>query len=145
MDKKVLKMTSFAVHQPFEDATKDIVPSLGTTPSYRRLSDVFLLFNQERIDKLTQSQLIDYVRSNYSVDGLSEIRSKMSDGQICDGIKSRYIQSKSELKQYMDYLRYQSEDEKRRLDFDKKYKDNDKKDDDDDKKDDDDDKESLNT
>lgn len=80
-------------------------PIHGTTPVMKVQTDVYMLFNQERLDKMTTEALVNYL-SNYTAkdDGLSEIRSKLTDEQLSQFVKSRYIQSPSELKSWSSYL-----------------------------------------
>lgn len=80
-------------------------PIHGTSPVMKVQTDVYMLFNQERLDKMTSDALVNYL-SNYSGkdDGLSYIRSKLNDEQLSQFVKSRYIQSPSELKSWSTYL-----------------------------------------
>lgn len=74
-------------------------------PSIAIVSDVRLLLNQRRLDRMTQSALIEWLeKSSRSDSGLSSLRSKLGDKELCRFIKSRYIQSRSELLSYSAYL-----------------------------------------
>lgn len=74
-------------------------------PSVAIVSDVRLLLNQRRLDRMTQSALIEWLeKSSRSDSGLSSLRSKLGDKELCRFIKSRYIQSPSELLSYSAYL-----------------------------------------
>lgn len=68
-------------------------------------SDISMLFNQQRLDKLSRDALIqrfdDFAVKN---DSLRELRSKLSDDQLISLVKSRYIQTPSELMTYSSYL-----------------------------------------
>lgn len=70
------------------------------------LSDVDLLFNQERLDRMSlqalQARLDEQVKAGNT--GLSELRKNVSDADLHKFIKSRYIQSLSELQQWTNYL-----------------------------------------
>ena len=70
------------------------------------LSDVDLLFNQQRLDRMSlqalQARLDEQIRSGDT--GLSELRKNISDADLQKFIKSRYIQSLSELRQWSNYL-----------------------------------------
>lgn len=74
-------------------------------PSVSIVSDVRLLLNQRRLDRMTQSALVDWLeKTSRSDSGLSSLRSKLGDKELCKFIKSRYIQSRSELLSYSAYL-----------------------------------------
>lgn len=70
------------------------------------LSDVDLLFNQQRLDKMNRTALLDQLQgSQFRQDPvLSELRSKVPDEYILKFVKSRYIQSPSELRNWSAYL-----------------------------------------
>ena len=74
--------------------------------TYSYLSDVDLLFNQQRLDRMSlqalQQRLDDMLRAGD--DGLSELRKNLTDADLQKFIKSRYIQSLSELRAWSDYL-----------------------------------------
>lgn len=67
-------------------------------------TDVYMLFNQDRLDRMTQSQLSTWLDNQASTDGLISLRNQLSDSQLHQFIKSRYIQSPSELKAWSTYL-----------------------------------------
>lgn len=80
--------------------------------SVRYRDDVYMLFNQERLDKMSQQYLIDYVNTMPSVSSsLSSIRKKMSDSQLLKFIKSRYIQAPSDLQRWSKYLEIMADSE----------------------------------
>lgn len=68
-------------------------------------SDIYMLFNQQRLDKMTKDRLLAYFE-NLSVNEpkMCELRSKLSDEQLCSFVKSRFIQSPSELMAWSQYL-----------------------------------------
>lgn len=68
-------------------------------------SDIFMLFNQQRLDRMSKDRLLAYFE-NLSVDEpkMRELRSKLSDEQLCSFVKSRFIQSPSELMSWSRYL-----------------------------------------
>lgn len=70
------------------------------------LSDVDLLFNQQRLDKMNRTALLDQLQgAQFNQDPvLSELRSKVPDEYILKFVKSRYIQSPSELRNWSAYL-----------------------------------------
>lgn len=73
--------------------------------SIRMTSDVYMLFNQRRLDRMTREMLIDHFNQMSPVSNdLASLRSKLSDDQLVSIVKSRYIQSPSELLRYSSYL-----------------------------------------
>ena len=70
------------------------------------LSDVDLLFNQQRLDKMNRDALLHQLQGNqFKQDSvLSELRQKVPDEYILKFVKSRYIQSPSELRNWAAYL-----------------------------------------
>lgn len=73
--------------------------------SIRVTSDIYMLFNQKRLDKLTRAQLIEYFDSlSVSESKMSDLRKKMTDDQLCSFVKSRFIQTPSELMAWSQYL-----------------------------------------
>nr|QXN72844.1 MAG: hypothetical protein [Microvirus sp.] len=74
-------------------------------------SDIYMLFNQQRLDKLTRENLIQYFNDmSVSQPQMNEIRSRMTDEQLCSFVKSRFIQSPSELMAWSRYLMASSDD-----------------------------------
>lgn len=68
-------------------------------------SDIYMLFNQQRLDRMSKDRLLTYFE-NLSVNEpkMRELRSKLSDEQLCSFVKSRFIQSPSELMAWSQYL-----------------------------------------
>lgn len=103
---KILRVTNMRVPSVIEDFNISVTePIHGTTPVMKVQTDVYMLFNQQRLDKMTTEALINYL-SNYTAhdDGLAAIRNKLTDAQLSQFVKSRYIQSPSELKAWSSYL-----------------------------------------
>lgn len=75
------------------------------TKSIRITSDIYMLFNQQRLDRMSRERLVAYF-DNVSVSEpkMRELRSKLSDDQLCSFVKSRFIQSPSELMAWSQYL-----------------------------------------
>lgn len=73
--------------------------------SVRITSDIYMLFNQQRLDRMSRERLVAYF-DNVSVSEpkMRELRSKLSDDQLCSFVKSRFIQSPSELMAWSQYL-----------------------------------------
>lgn len=68
-------------------------------------SDLYDLFNQQRIANLGPDVVRDFVDRNFPVtSAISEQISKMSDSEIMDSIKPRNVQSYTELMQWSKYL-----------------------------------------
>ena len=73
--------------------------------SIRITSDINMLFNQQRLDKLTRVQLVEYFDNlSISEPKMSDLRKKMTDDQLCSFVKSRFIQTPSELISWSQYL-----------------------------------------
>lgn len=87
--------------QTFEDMLVDV----RSDGSVKFLSDITLLFNQQRLDRMTNNALNDWFRSVARVDSqLDAIRKALPADAIGKFIKSRYIQSPSELRRWTNYL-----------------------------------------
>ena len=83
----------------FQEVEHDGVKSVTLT------SDIFMLFNQQRLDRMSRERLIAYFDQLSVRDTqMSELRSKLTDDQLCSFVKSRYIQSRSELMAWSQYL-----------------------------------------
>ena len=68
-------------------------------------SDITMLFNQKRLDRMTSEALIQHFESMaVRNSSMAKLRSKLSDDQLCSIVKSRYIQTPSELLAYSNYL-----------------------------------------
>lgn len=68
-------------------------------------SDIYDLFNQQRISNLGADVVRDFIARNYPVSSqVSDAISKMSDDDIMASIKPRNIQSYSELMEWSKYL-----------------------------------------
>lgn len=71
----------------------------------RVTSDIYMLFNQQRLDRMSKERLISYFESlSVNEPKLRDLRSKLSDDQLCSFVKSRFIQSPSELMAWSQYL-----------------------------------------
>ena len=100
----VLSGSEFVEPSPLHDFMFQEIESNGKK-SIRVTSDIYMLFNQQRLDKLTRAQLVEYF-DNLSVSEpkMSDLRKKMSDDQLCSFVKSRFIQTPSELMALSQYL-----------------------------------------
>ena len=104
--KAVMRTSNFYHPSTLDDFyfQKRKMPRSGND-SLRHTSDIYMLFNQRRLDKMTREALIDHFNSmSLGNDALSQLRSKMTDEQLISLVKSRYIQSPSELMKWSQYL-----------------------------------------
>ena len=99
------KVTCLRCSSPVETFYKQDVPCVhGKDDAVSYRTDIYMLFNQQRLDRMTLSQLSNYLDNQTPTSGLSQLRSKMNDEQLHQFIKSRYIQSPSELMAWSEYL-----------------------------------------
>ena len=100
----VLSGSEFVEPSPLHDFMFQEIECDGEK-SIRITSDICMLFNQRRLDKLTRTQLVEYF-DNLSVSEpkMSDLRKNMSDDQLCSFVKSRFIQTPSELMAWSQYL-----------------------------------------
>lgn len=98
--------TSVVVEYP-EYKLPDMVAPSEFGDCLIRTSDLYDLFNQERILSLGADGIRDYL-SRYipKTSQLADALSKVPDDQLMDTIKSRHIQSYSELLSWSKYLMY---------------------------------------
>ena len=71
------------------------------------VSDQFLLLNVERLKKVLGEDTYRAYITSLSASGSSpyrELSAKLSDEQLLDSVKSRYIQAPSEIRSYIDGL-----------------------------------------
>lgn len=77
----------------------------------RVTSDIYMLFNQQRLDRMSKERLVSYFESlSVNEPKMRELRSKLSDEQLCSFVKSRFIQSPSELMSWSQYLMSSQDD-----------------------------------
>lgn len=73
--------------------------------SIRMTSDIYMLLNQKRLDRLTNAALVDHFNQMSVRDSaMASLRKKCTDEQLCSLVKSRYIQTPSELLGWSEYL-----------------------------------------
>lgn len=71
----------------------------------RLTSDICMLFNQQRLDRLSRESLLSYFESmSVNEPKFGDLRSKLGDDQLISFVKSRFIQSPSELMTWSQYL-----------------------------------------
>lgn len=98
-------LTAVRVPSPVEDFYREEVETpIGTCKAVTYRNDIYLVLNQNRLDSMSLAQFSDYLDHDRSASQLSEIRAKMSDEQLHQFVKSRYIQHPSELKAWSAYL-----------------------------------------
>jgi len=101
---KELKQSEFLENSPvnefcFERLDKNGIEVVTLT------SDIYMLFNQQRLDRMSKDRLLSYFENlSVSEPKMRELRSKLSDEQLCSFVKSRFIQSPSELMAWSQYL-----------------------------------------
>ena len=94
-----------------ENELPDVVVSSDFGDCLVQCSDIYDLFNQQRIANLGADVVRDFIARNYPTSSaISEQISKMSDSEILDSIKPRNIQSYSELLSWSKYLNKRIED-----------------------------------
>lgn len=103
---KELRLSSFYSPSPVDDFMHSKhKPAYDSKESIRVSSDIYMLFNQQRLDKMTLQQLAAHFNSMVVRDpSLSALKSKLTDEQLASIVKSRYIQTPSELLAYSRYL-----------------------------------------
>lgn len=73
--------------------------------SVRLTSDITMLLNQKRLDNLSSQALLQhFAEMAQSNSSFADVRSKLGDDDLIKFVKSRYIQSPSELMSYSNYL-----------------------------------------
>lgn len=71
----------------------------------RLTSDIYMLFNQQRLDRLSRESLLSHFESmSVNEPKFGDFRAKLGDDQLISFVKSRFIQSPSELMSWSQYL-----------------------------------------
>lgn len=104
VSRPVLSITKLRDKLTYETLLVESIKSTSGPLVDHFVSDVFLLLNQRRLDKMTLAQLQDVFSQQPPSSPLNSLRSKMSDDQLHKFVKSRYIQSMSELQSWYEYL-----------------------------------------
>lgn len=100
-----LAFSNFYVPSPVDEFTFEKVSVPGLDDSVTLTSDIAMLFNQQRLDRCSKDALLQYFESlARSNTAFSELRSKLNDDQLISIVKSRYLQSPSELLAYSESL-----------------------------------------
>lgn len=73
--------------------------------SVRLTSDICMLFNQQRLDRLSRESLLSHFESmSVNEPKFGDLRAKLGDDQLISFVKSRFLQSPSELMAWSQYL-----------------------------------------
>lgn len=106
------RLSNYREKSPVEEFYKQThKPAHGTCDSVSFVDDVYMLFNQQRLDRMTAAALNTWLESTSRYDSqLANLRSRMTDEQLGAFIKSRFIQSRSELLAWSGYLESQYPD-----------------------------------
>lgn len=79
--------------------------SVSSEPVQKMHNDVYLLFNQERLNSLGLDSLRHFLDSlSPKIDNLAQLRQNVSDAQLLQFVKSRRLQEPSEIRVWMEYL-----------------------------------------
>lgn len=99
-------LTEFRVPSPIEHMNFVELPCVHSTcPAVHYRNDVYALFHMQDLTRMELSQLSRFLEgAGKSASLLTSVRSKMSDAQLRQFIKSRYIQSPSELLRWSAWL-----------------------------------------
>lgn len=101
---KELKQSEFLENSPVNEFCFERLDKNGTEV-VTLTSDIYMLFNQQRLDRMSKDRLLSYFENlSVSEPKMCELRSKLSDEQLCSFVKSRFIQSPSELMAWSQYL-----------------------------------------
>lgn len=103
---KDMIITSFYSASPIDDFVHQRIKApYDEKQSIRLTSDIYMLFNQQRLDKMTLQALTAHIADmRISEPSLNSLKSKLTDEQLASIVKSRYIQTPSELINYSKYL-----------------------------------------
>lgn len=89
----------------YEDLVCQEVNKSDGSTAYFVDSDLILLFNQERLQSLGQTAMIEYLNSIApQSDSLAELRKNCTDEELLNMVKSRHIQSRADLLAWSKYL-----------------------------------------
>ena len=107
---KELYCSEFRDQSPVDDFMFQEIESDGV-PSTRLTSDIYMLFNQQRLDRMSRERLLSHFDSmSVREPKFSDLRGKLGDEQLISFVKSRFIQSPSELMSWSQYLMSSSDD-----------------------------------
>ena len=101
----MIELTNLRTKSPVEDFYCDKVKPVHASDMavcYR--NDIYMVLNQHRLDTMTLSQFSDWLDHDQTASQFASLRSKLSDEQLHQFIKSRYLQHPSELRAWQTYL-----------------------------------------
>lgn len=99
-------LTEFRQPSPIEDMNFVELPCVHSSyPAVHYRNDVYALFHLQDLTRMELSRLSQFLENaGKSASSLRSVREKMSDAQLRQFIKSRYIQSPSELLRWSAWL-----------------------------------------
>lgn len=99
-------LTELRIPSPIEDMNYVELPCVHSTcPAVHYRNDVYALFHMEDLTRMELSRLSQFLdNAGKSASSLRSVREKMSDAQLRQFVKSRYIQSPSELLRWSTWL-----------------------------------------
>lgn len=101
---KELICSEFREESPVDQFLRQEIEVNGV-PSVRLTSDIYMLFNQQRLDRLSRESLLSHFESmSVNEPKFGDLRAKLGDDQLINFVKSRFIQSPSELMAWSQYL-----------------------------------------
>lgn len=102
---KIVSNIVFREKAIYEDLICQNVKRSDGSSLYFVDSDLILLFNQERLESLGQTAMIEYLNSIApQSDSLAELRKNCTDVELLSMVKSRHIQSRADLLAWSKYL-----------------------------------------
>lgn len=106
--KKDLVVSEFRQTTPVDEFYRQEFTTSSGRKAVRITSDIYMLLNQNRLDRMTAENFARYIEKASSHDTmLSSLKSRIKPEQMFKFIKSRFIQSRSELLAWSHYLDYQ--------------------------------------
>ena len=107
---KDLLLSEFREQSPVDDFMFQDIEVEGV-PAVRLTSDIYMLFNQQRLDRMSRETLLAHFDSmSVREPSFTDLRGKLGDEQLISFVKSRYIQSPSELMSWSQYLMSSSDE-----------------------------------
>lgn len=84
--------------------------------SVRMTSDIYMLFNSQRLDRMSRDAILKYFEDMSVQDpSMTALKKRMTDDQLISLVKSRYIQQPSELLAWSRYLNTLADAELKRI------------------------------
>lgn len=91
---------------PVDEFHFDVIHPKHCTKAVIASNPLYVIFNQQRLSQLGQFPLDEWINAmnNIKSDPLKELRSKVSDEDLVNVMRSRYCQKPSEIAQWSAYL-----------------------------------------